>query len=59
MQLLRGGAAYLLNNNMQIDASISQNLKDTPTIFYGGIGFSWRYDANYKEVIIKLDDEKF
>jgi hypothetical protein len=35
-----GGAAYLINNNLQIDAT---NFKDTPTVLYGGIGFSWRY----------------
>jgi hypothetical protein len=40
---------------MQIDASISTSLKDTPSILYGGIGFSWRYDANYKEVRMKVD----
>jgi hypothetical protein len=50
--ILRGGAAYLINNNLQIDASISTNFKDTPTVLYGGIGFSWRYDGNYKEVRI-------
>jgi hypothetical protein len=53
--ILRGGAAYLLNNDMQIDASISSNFKDTPTVLYGGVGFSWRYDANYKEVRMSLD----
>jgi hypothetical protein len=37
--ILRGGAAYLINNNLQIDASISTNFKDTPTVLYGGIGF--------------------
>ena len=47
--ILRGGAAYLLNSNMQIDASISTNFKDTPSILYGGVGFSWRYDGWYKE----------
>ena len=56
--IVRGGAAYLLNNDMQIDASISTSLKTTPSILYGGIGFSWRYDANYKEVRISLDDGK-
>ncbi|MFT4983693.1 MAG: hypothetical protein ACI9Q9_000736 [Flavobacterium sp.] len=50
--ILRGGAAYLINNNLQLDASISTNFKDTPTLLYGGIGFSWRYDGNYKEVWI-------
>ena len=52
--IIRGGAAYLLNKNMQIDASISNSLKNTPSILYGGIGFSWRYDANYKEVRMKI-----
>ncbi len=54
--IVRGGAAYLLSNRMQIDASISSSLKTTPSILYGGIGFSWRYDANYKDVIINLDN---
>lgn len=53
--IVRGGAAYLLNNDMQIDASISTSLKTTPSILYGGIGFSWRYDANYQEVRINID----
>lgn len=53
--IVRGGAAYLLNKDMQIDASISTSLKTTPSILYGGIGFSWRYDANYKEVRINID----
>jgi hypothetical protein len=44
--ILRGGAAYLINNNLQIDASISTNFKDTPTVLYG-IGSL--YDGNYKE----------
>lgn len=53
--IVRGGAAYLLTNDMQIDASISTNFKDTPTVLYGGVGFSWRYDTNYKEVRMRLD----
>jgi hypothetical protein len=53
--IIRGGAAYLLNNDMQIDASISSNFKDTPTVLYGGVGFSWRYDAKYREVRINID----
>lgn len=54
--IVRGGAAYLLNKDMQIDASISTSLKDTPSVLYGGIGFSWRYDANYQEVRINIDN---
>lgn len=53
--IVRGGVAYLLNKDMQIDASIATSLKDTPSALYGGIGFSWRYDANYQEVRINID----
>ena len=53
--IVRGGAAFLLNKDMQIDASISSSLKTTPSILYGGIGFSWRYDANYQEVRMNVD----
>jgi len=53
--IVRGGAAYLIHDDMQIDASISSSLKTTPSILYGGIGFSWRYDANYKEIRMKVD----
>lgn len=55
--IIRGGAAYLIDKSMQIDASLSGNFKDTPTVFYGGIGFSWRYDAKYKEVRINIDNK--
>ena len=53
--IVRGGAAYLLTNDIQIDASISSSLKNTPSILYGGLGFSWRYDSNYKEVRMSID----
>lgn len=55
--VLRGGAAYLLRENMQLDASISGNLKNTPSIFYGGVGLSWRFDENYKPVLIRSGKE--
>ena len=51
--IVRGGAAYLLSRNMQIDASVSTNFKNTPSIFYGGVGFSWRYDGRYKENLVE------
>lgn len=50
--LLRGGAAYLIKENIQIDASITGNFKDTPSVLYGGIGLSWRFDKNYKPILI-------
>ena len=55
--IVRGGAAYLINKNMQIDASISRNFKTTPSILYGGIGFSWRTDEKHKDVMINLDNK--
>ena len=53
--IVRGGAAFLIHDDLQIDASISTSLKDTPSILYGGIGFSWRLDTNYKEIRMKVD----
>jgi len=47
--IVRGGAAYLINPNLQVDASVSTNFKNTPSIMYGGVGVSWRYDGKYKE----------
>lgn len=50
--IFRLGAAHLLNDTMQIDASVSSNFKDTPTIIYGGFGFSWRFDADYSDIFM-------
>jgi hypothetical protein len=54
--IIRAGAAYLFNKDMQIDASIGKNIKDTPSIISGGIGFSWRFAKNYQEVKIEKDN---
>ena len=54
--LFRMGAAYLFNKDMQIDASIGKHIKNTPSLFTGGIGFSWRFTKNYKEVKIEKDN---
>ena len=56
--ILRGGAAYLLSSNMQVDASISTNFKNTPSILYGGIGVSWRYDGWYKDKLIATKNKE-
>jgi hypothetical protein len=47
--IVRGGAAYLIGPDLQVDASLSTNFKNTPSIFYGGVGVSWRYDGRYQE----------
>ncbi|OYU79585.1 MAG: hypothetical protein CFE23_13445 [Flavobacterium sp. BFFFF1] len=51
--LIRGGAAYLIRENIQLDGSLTFNLKNTPSVFSGGIGLSWRFDKNYKPVLIR------
>jgi hypothetical protein len=51
--VLRAGAAYLIQDNIQIDASIGGNFKDTPSILLGGIGLSWRFDKNYQPMVIR------
>jgi hypothetical protein len=53
--ILRAGAAFLFDPNMQLDASIGKNIKDTPNLFTVGIGFSWRFADQYEEVIYEKD----
>lgn len=53
--ILRGGAAYLLNDDLQLDVSVGKNFKFTPDILYGGIGVSWRFTMNYQDVILFED----
>lgn len=50
--IFRGGAAYLLGDNLQLDVSIGKNIHDTRNIIYGGIGASWRFTLNYEDVIL-------
>lgn len=51
--LFRGGAAYLIRENIQIDASLTKNIKDTPDILGGSIGLSWRFDQNYERSLLR------
>ena len=53
----RLGAAYLLKENLQIDASIGANIKDTPSYMLAGIGVSWRFDENYKEIFLRIQGD--
>ncbi|MBC7525806.1 MAG: transporter [Flavobacterium sp.] len=54
------GTAYLFNSDFQMDVSISENYKNTPSYLYGGFGLSWRSASNYKDVLIrsKKEDKK-
>jgi hypothetical protein len=54
---ISAGGAYLLLGNLQIDASISKSLKNSPSIMYGGIGLTWRSDSNYKDHLIKSPEK--
>ena len=54
----RGGAAFLIQENIQIDANLSVNFKNTPSLFVAGIGISWRFDDNYNEVMLRNPKDK-
>jgi hypothetical protein len=56
--IFRGGAAYLVAENIQIDVSFGASVKETPSILTGGVGLSWRFDANYEEVMLRLPGEE-
>ncbi|HCF03403.1 transporter [Flavobacterium sp.] len=55
--IVRSGAAYLVTEDLQLDVSASASLKNTPSIFYGGIGFSWRFDKNYVEIRTPIEED--
>ncbi len=42
--LLRLGAAYLYNNDLQIEATLGSNLKDSPSQWFVNAGISYRLD---------------
>ena len=48
-QLLRGGAAALLNKDLQVDLSLTYSFKDTPSKFYGRAGIAYRFDMHNKD----------
>ena len=55
--IFTAGATYLLKNNLQLDASISKNIKNTPDLLYGGLGVSWRLDKKHEDKPIKEGKE--
>ena len=40
----RGGIAYLISKDWQVDASATINFKDTPSVFQANVGMSYRFD---------------
>ncbi len=65
-QLIRGGAAALVNGNLQVDLSLTYSFKDTPSKFYGRAGVAYRFDMHDKDEYLedkankeeKLKEEK-
>jgi hypothetical protein len=55
-QLLRGGAAALLNSNLQVDLSLAYSFKDTPSKFYGRVGMAYRFDMHNKDEFLEDKD---
>ncbi|MDT8414522.1 MAG: transporter [Flavobacteriaceae bacterium] len=54
--IFRFGGAYLINGNLQFDASVGFNTKDTPSKFFGGVGFSYRLDYHKTEWVLVDQD---
>lgn len=52
-QIFRGGAAYLINQDFQIDAAVLLNFKDTPSRLYGRLGISYRFDMHKKDEFLE------
>ena len=51
--LIRGGGAYLLTKNLQVDVSGLVNFKDTPSRWNVAAGLSWRLDLHKKDETIE------
>lgn len=58
-EVVRGGIAFMVNKNLQVDVSGLINFKDTPDRWRAGIGASYRFDMHKEdEFIFKDDNEK-
>ncbi len=51
--IMRIGGAYLFNQDVQFDANLAFNFKDTPSIFTCSFGASYRFDWHTKDEIIE------
>ncbi len=52
-QLFRGGAAVLITEDLQVDASVLLNIKDTPSRTFGRIGVAYRFDMHDQDEYIE------
>ncbi len=51
--LLRGGAAALINEDLHVDLSATINFKDTPTVFNVRAGLAYRFDMHDQDEFIE------
>ena len=56
--VFRLGAAYLARENIQLDASFTKNVKDTPSLLLANVGMAWRFDSNYETNYKRVKGEK-
>jgi len=56
--VFRLGAAYLVRENIQLDASFSKNVKDTPSLLIANVGMAWRFDSNYETNYKRIKNDK-
>lgn len=58
-EIVRGGVAFMVNKNLQVDVSGLFNFKDSPDRWRAGIGLSYRLDMHKEdEYLFKDDNEK-
>ncbi len=43
------GLLALVNENFQVDLSLTYSFKDTPSKFYGRVGVAYRFDMHNKD----------
>jgi hypothetical protein len=55
--LLRGGGAFLVNDNFQVDANLGGSFKNSPSRLFVSVGASYRIDL-HKDVLIPIEDQK-
>lgn len=56
--VLRLGAAYLVRENIQLDASFNKNVKETPSLIGANVGLSWRFDDNWETNYKRIKNDK-
>ena len=56
--VFRLGAAYLVRENIQLDACFTKNVKDTPSLLLANVGMVWRFDSNYETNYKRVKGEK-